>query len=139
MHFEREFEVHRPLPELAALLDDDATIESLLPGTRVTPRANGTWETRTASPLGLSRDVRFLFTRNSQGLRFEKICDGNVWRSLDGEVRLESVEAELTRVQLRMQGRTRTLVPELSIRGPMRNQIDQMTQALRTRLERDGA
>ncbi len=139
MHFEREFEVYRSLPEVAALLDDDATLESLLPGTTVTSRADGTRETRTASPLGQSRDVRFRFTRHAQGLCFEKICDGNIWRSLDGEVRLENLEAGLTRVQLRMQGRTRMLVPELTIRGPMRDRIDQMTRALRVRLERGGA
>ena len=139
MRFEREFEVQRSLPEVAALLDDDATLESLLPGTTVTSRADGTRETRTASPLGQSRDVRFRFTRHAQGLCFEKICDGNIWRSLDGEVRLENLGAGLTRVQLRMQGRTRTLVPELTIRGPMRDRIDQMTRALRVRLERGGA
>ena len=38
MHFEREFDVHRSLSEITALLDDDATIESLLPGTTVTLR-----------------------------------------------------------------------------------------------------
>ena len=139
MHFEREFEVHRSLPEVAALLDDDATIASLLPGTTVTPRPDGTRETRTAAPLGQSRDVRFLFTRHAEGLRFEKICDGNIWRSLDGEVRLGNLETGRTRVQLRLQGRTRTFVPELTIRGPMRDQIDRMTRALRARLERERA
>ena len=139
MHFEREFDVHRPLSEVASLLDDDATIECLLPGTSVTPRADGTRETRTVAPLGQSREVRFQFTRHAEGLRFQKICDGNIWRSLAGEVRLENLATELTRVQLRMQGRTRTLVPELTIRGPLRIQIDRMSQALRARLERGGA
>jgi hypothetical protein len=41
-------------------------------------------------------------------------------------------------VLLRMEGRTRTLVPELTIRGPLRDQIEQMTKALRMRLEGGG-
>ena len=135
MHFESDFTVPRSRAEVATLLDDDETITSLLPGTTILPRGNGTRETRTPSPLGQSRDIRFLFHRvEDGGLLFEKICDGNIWRSLDGEVRLEDVRTKFTRVQLRMDGRTRALVPELTIRGPMRDQIKQMTKALRARL-----
>ena len=137
MHFEREFTVRRSRAEVAALLDRDETIESLLPNTTISTREDGTREARTPSPLGQSRDIRFLFRRHADGsgLRFEKICDGNIWRSLDGEVRLEGLQGDLTRVQLRMEGRARALVPELTIRSPMRDQIEQMTKALRARLE----
>jgi hypothetical protein len=34
-----------------------------------------------------------------------------------------------------MEGRTKSLVPEVAIRGPMRDQIEQMASALRRRLE----
>lgn len=135
MHFEREFTVRRSRAELAALLDDDATLAALLPDTTVSARPDGVRETRTPSPLGQARDIRFLFHRSQDGLRFEKICDGNVWRSLDGEVRMEALEAGTTRVRVRLEGRTRALVPELAIRGPMRDQIDQMSGALRARFE----
>ena len=77
-----------------------------------------------------------MFTTLVDGnLRFEKICDGNVWRSLNGEIELEE-DGPFTRVVLRMEGRTKSLVPEVAIRGPMRDQIDQMATALRQRLER---
>ncbi|MEE9281542.1 MAG: hypothetical protein V3V67_15325 [Myxococcota bacterium] len=137
MHFEREFTVRRSRAEVAALLDCDETIESLLPNTTISTREDGTREARTPSPLRQSRDTRFVFHGHADGggLRFEKICDGNIWRSLDGEVRLEGIQGDLTRVQLRMEGRTRALVPELTIRGPMRDRIEQMTKALRARLE----
>ena len=91
-------------------------------------------ETRT--PYTGSRDIRFVFETLPDGnVRFEKICDGNVWRSLEGEVKLEGRPQGRTRVVLRMDGRTRTFVPEMTIRGPMRDQIEQMTRALRSRLE----
>ena len=139
MHFEREFTVARARAEVVALLDDDATIESLLPGTTITSHGDGSRETRTPSPLGGARDIRFLFRREPRDrLCFEKICDGNIWRSLDGEVRLEELGTDRTRVLLRMEGRTRTLVPELTIHGPLRAQIEQMTKALRMRLEGGG-
>lgn len=135
VHFESDFTVPRSRAEVAILLDDDETITSLLPGTAILPRCDGTRETRTPSPLGQSRDIRFIFHRvEDGGLLFEKICDGNIWRSLDGQVRLEDIGTNCTRVQLRMDGRTRALVPELTIRGPMRDQIEQMTKALRARL-----
>ncbi len=135
MHFESDFTVPRSRVEVATLLDDDETITSLLPGTTIVPRDDGTRETRTPSPLGQLRDIRFIFHRvEDGGLRFEKICDGNIWRSLDGQVRLEDVRTNITRVQLQMDGRTRALVPEFTIRGPMRGQIEQMTKALRARL-----
>jgi carbon monoxide dehydrogenase subunit G len=135
MHFESNFTVPRSRAEVAKLLDDDETITFLLPDTTIVPRDDGTRETRTPSPLGQSRDIRFIFRRVEEaGLLFEKICDGNIWRSLDGQIRLEDVRTNVTRVQLQMDGRTRALVPELMIRGPMRDQIEQMTEGLRARL-----
>jgi hypothetical protein len=36
-----------------------------------------------------------------------------------------------------MEGRTKSLVPEFTIKGPMRDQLDQMARALRARLQSD--
>ena len=48
---------------------------------------------------------------------------------------LAASQPELTRVLLSMEGATRALVPEFTIKGPMRDQLDQMTKSLRARLE----
>ncbi len=137
MTFEKEFVVGRPREEVVADLDDDRTFAAFFPDTRVTRKSERVRETSTPfQALGQSRDIRFVFETLPDGnVRFEKICDGNVWRSLEGEVKLEARPQGGTRVVLRMDGRTRTFVPEMTIRGPMRAQIEQMTCALRARLE----
>ena len=68
-------------------------------------------------------------------MRFEKECDGNVWRELSGTLCFQERGAQKTRVRIEMNGRTKPLVPEFTIRGPMQQQLDQMAKALRTRLE----
>jgi hypothetical protein len=135
---EREFVVALPRQRVASVFDDDSTYGSLFPDTRVVASRAGVRETVTEwSALGARRDIRFVFRTQADGnLRFEKICDGNVWRSLEGEVRLEPAGPERTRVVLRMEGHTRAFVPELAIRGPMRDQLDLMATALRERLSR---
>ena len=137
MKFEKEFVVGRPRADVVADLHDDQTFAAFFPNTRVTRKSERVRETCTPfRALGQSRDIRFVFETLPDGnVRFEKICDGNVWRSLEGEVKLEERDKRRTRVVLRMDGRTRTFVPEMTIRGPMRAQIEQMTRALRTRLE----
>jgi hypothetical protein len=138
MEIEKKFVVSRPREALVPLLDEDKTFTSLFPDTRIVSREGSRRETATPfTAMGQSRDIRFVFeTLPDGGLRFEKICDGNVWRSLEGEVRLEARADDTTRVVLRMEGRTRTFVPELAIRGPMRDQIAEMARSLRARLER---
>jgi hypothetical protein len=71
-------------------------------------------------------------------LRFEKVCDGNVWRELRGDMEFEELGDDQTEVSIRMEGRTRTLVPEITIKGPMEEQIDAMATALRARFESAG-
>ena len=128
--------VSRSRDAVAALLDDDDAIASLFPDTKVESVGDGVRETRTPAPVG-SREVRFVWRTQPDGnLAFEKVCDGNVWRSLQGEVRLESVDAGTTRVRLHLEGRTRILVPELTIRAPLRAQIREMSAALQSRIER---
>lgn len=137
MEIEKEFLVERSREEIAARLDDDESFAALFPDTSVERIDESTRETRTPYPgPGKARDIRFIFrTRPDGDVDFEKVCDGNVWRSLVGQVKLEALEEELTQVALRMEGRTRAFVPEITIRIPMREQIEQMAKALRARLE----
>jgi hypothetical protein len=37
-------------------------------------------------------------------------------------------------VRIQLEGRTKALVPEFTIRGPMQDQLEQMAKALRRRL-----
>jgi hypothetical protein len=41
----------------------------------------------------------------------------------------------VTRVRIEMDGRTKPLVPEFTIRSAMKDQLEQMANALRERLE----
>lgn len=135
--YEKEFIVARPFDEIAADLSTDRTLEALFPNTEFTRRDDGTIETRTPfEALGSSRDIRFIVSEERAGLlHFSKICDGNVWRSLEGDLCVEEVDARASRVVLELEGRTRAFVPELTIRVPMREQIEQMAKNLRSQLE----
>ena len=137
MKFDNEFVVRRPKPELAQILAADATITQLFPDTEITKSSGGVRETVTrVSALGVESTVRFVFrTVADGGLRFEKICDGRVWRSLEGAIQLVPVNDATTRVRIEMEGSTKALVPEFTIRAPMKDQLQQMTRALRERLE----
>jgi hypothetical protein len=114
----------------------ESDFEAIMPDTRIVKREGDVRHTVTPyTAMGQSGEARFVFTTLVDGnLRFEKICDGNVWRALEGEVTLDE-DGPFTRVALRMEGRTRALVPELAIRGPLREQLEQMADALRRRLE----
>lgn len=136
--FDNEFVVRRPKPELAKILASDSTITQLFPDTEIVSSQGGTRETVTrVSALGVETTVRFVFRAAADGgLRFEKICDGRVWRSLDGSIQLVPVNDATTRVRIEMEGTTKALVPEFTIRTPMKDQLQQMTRALREKLER---
>ena len=69
-----------------------------------------------------------------------------IGRRLDGMVALRrdfhrhpelsfEERGEKTRVKITMDGRTKTLVPEFTIKGPMQEQLDGMAGALRKRIE----
>jgi hypothetical protein len=136
--FDNEFVVRRPKAELAQILASDATVTQLFPDTEIVSSKGGARETKTrVSALGVESIVRFVFRGDADGgLRFEKICDGRVWRSLEGTIRLLPVNDATTRVRIEMEGSTKALVPEFTIRAPMKDQLQQMTRALRERLER---
>jgi carbon monoxide dehydrogenase subunit G len=134
---EKSFVVSCPRETLLPALDDDATFTRLFPDTRIVSHDGNRRETATPyTAVGQTRDIRFVFETQPEGrLCFEKVCDGNVWRSLRGEVRLEPEGDASTRVVIQMEGQTRALVPELAIRLPMRQQLDEMARSLRERLE----
>jgi hypothetical protein len=137
--FDSEFVVRRTQPEVAEILASDVTVTQLFPDTEIVSNRGGARETKTrVQALGTESIVRFVF-RNAPdgGLLFEKICDGRVWKSLAGSIRLAKVNDALTRVILTLEGSTRALVPEFTIRAPMKDQLQQMTRSLRERLERD--
>ena len=137
MKFENEFVVRRALAACAGVLESDETITSLFPDTQIVSNSGGVRETQTrVTALGTETTVRFKFrSRPDGGLRFEKICDGRVWRSLEGSISLAAVNAETTRVLIALDGSTRALVPEFTIKAPMKEQLQQMTRALRGRME----
>jgi hypothetical protein len=137
MKIDQEFVVGRGRDDVVESLDRDETFAGLFPDTSVRSLGEHERETRTPYPgPGRARDIRFVFHTGGDGnVHFEKVCDGNIWRSLEGEVRLEGVDDRMTRVVLTMEGRTRAFVPELTIRAPMRDQIGQMAKALRAILE----
>jgi hypothetical protein len=64
------------------------------------------------------------------------VCDGRVWKRLDGTLTFEPAGAKKTLVRIEMEGATKALVPEFTIKGPMQEQIEQMADALRRRLEK---
>ena len=58
-------------------------------------------------------------------------------RPVQGVVRFEG-SGDRTRVRIEMEGRTRTLVPEFTIKGPMQDQLAQMADSLKRRIESAG-
>jgi hypothetical protein len=134
---EKEFDVDRPRAEAAALLADDAVLCELFPDTETEIVARkGARKTIASHYTALGREgtATFHFDFAPGGdVRFEKVCDGRVWRELRGAVTLTERKAR-TRVRIELEGRTKTLVPEFTIRGPMQDQLEQMAKALKRRL-----
>jgi carbon monoxide dehydrogenase subunit G len=134
----RQFDVDRPRDAVVEIVAREEMLLGLFPdakteivsrdGDRVTARMR-------YRALGRDGEATFHFTfLLDGGVRFEKVCDGNVWRELRGEMFFEESGAR-TRVRIEMDGRTRPLVPEFTIKGAMKEQIDQMATALRERIE----
>ncbi len=138
MHLEKQFEVKRPRDVVIEIVARDETLLGLFPEgrTEIVSRDESRYEIRTHyNALGREGTAIFHFVFGLDGdVRFDKVCDGRVWRKLQGNVRFEAVDAG-TRVLFEMDGKTKTLVPELAIRGPMQEQLEQMAAALRARIE----
>jgi len=134
---EKEFDVARPRAEAAALLADDAVLCELFPDTDTEIVARKASRKTIAShytALGREGTATFHFDFAPGGdVKFEKVCDGRVWRELRGAVTLTE-RKDKTRVRIELEGRTKTLVPEFTIRGPMQDQLEQMAKALKRRL-----
>ena len=137
MQLEKHFDVRKPRDAVARVVAQDDTLLNLFPDTEVEivecegPRR--TVVTRYTA-LGKPGTATFHFTFESGGdVVFEKVCDGNVWRELRGAVTLTE-RGKGTRVRIETRGRTKALIPEFTIRGPMQDQIDQMAGTLRTRI-----
>ena len=138
MHLETTFDVQRPRASTAEIVARDETLPALFPDTKTEIiERKGNRRTLRTHYRALGRDgtatFRFHFLPGGE-VRFEKICDGRVWRELRGSVSLEE-RGEKTRIHVELRGRTQSLIPEFTIRGPMREQLDQMTAALRELLE----
>lgn len=137
MHLEKRFQVSQPREKVIELIEKDETLIGLFPDTdtRVVDR-DGDRKTMVSRyrALGREGEATFHFTFLVDGnVRFEKVCDGNVWRSLRGTLTFEE-RGKGTRICIEMDGKTKTLVPEFTIKGPMQEQIDQMVTALKQRI-----
>ncbi len=138
MRIAKQFDVDRPRDTVVEIAAREETLVELFPdaateivsrdGDRVTARMR-------YRALGSDGEATFHFTfLLDGGVRFEKVCDGRVWRELTGAMSFEESGAR-TRVRIKMDGRTRPLVPEFTIKGAMQEQLDQMATALRERIE----
>ena len=137
MKIEKEFPVPRGRDEIVTALQDDGVLGKLFPDTRIERPSEEVRETFTRyTALGKEHELHLIFRAEDSGdLRFEKDCSrGTIWRSLDGSIELESLEAKVTNVRISMQGKTRALVPERAILGTMKNQLDQMADSLQATL-----
>jgi len=139
MRLTKEFDVSRPRADAAAVLADENTITSLFAQakTEIVKREGNKLTTHSRfKALGRDSDATFHFTFAPDGnLRFEKVCDGNVWKQLTGKVTFEE-RAGKTRVRLEMDGSTKGFLPEFAIKGPLQDQLDGMARALRAKIEK---
>ena len=130
MHLEKQFDVKRPRAEAVAITARDETLLGLFPDTK----------TEIVAAKGKRRTTRTTYTalgrEGTATFHFDFRADGNVWRELRGTLMFHERSGK-TRVRIEMDGRTKALVPEFTIKGAMRHQIDQMARALRERLEQD--
>ena len=138
MHIEKQFDVKKRRDVAVEVTARDETITGLFPDTEteIVERKGDRRTTRTRyRALGRDGEATFVFTFLDGGdVRFEKVCDGRVWRELKGSVQFEE-QGEKTRVRIAMDGRTKGLVPEFTIKGSMQEQLDQMARALRHEIE----
>ena len=141
MHLEKQFDVKCARQRVAEIASQDETLTGLFADSDteiVESRGNRKTTCTHYTALGRSGTATFHFTFEDDGnVSFEKVCDGNVWRELRGTLRFEERQGK-TRVRIAMDGRTRSLVPEFTIKSPMRDQIEDMAAALRLRLEESG-
>ena len=134
MHLVERFEVMRPRDDVVQHLCRDETLLALLPegDTEIVERDGDRRTTRTRyTALGVEGVVTFHFVFLLDGnVSLEKVCDGRVWRELKGSVDVTEIDDASCEVTIELSGRTKSLVPEFTIKGPMEDQIRNMTEAL---------
>jgi hypothetical protein len=133
-----QFDVKCPRSAAVEISARDETLTSLFPDaeTHVVESDENSKTTQIHyTALGRSGVATFHFIFGEDGdVEFEKVCDGVMWQELRGKLSFRQHGAK-TSVRIEMEGRTRPLVPEFTIKGAMREQLDQMAKALRARLE----
>jgi hypothetical protein len=141
MRVEKRFEVSCSREAAAAAIASDDALLALFPDGKVEiTETRGRRRTLVThySALGQSGTATFHFDFEPDGgVHFSKLCDGNVWKRLEGSVRFEKSGAK-TRVCVEAEGATRALVPEFAIRAPMNDTIGRMADALRKRIQGAG-
>ena len=137
MEMEKSFRVRLDRDAVVERLCDDAMLTRLLPGdTEIVEREGDRRTTRTHySALGREGVATFHFDTLLDGnMRFEKVCDGRIWKRLTGSVEVDE-DGSGSRITIRMEGRTKPLVPEMAIKVPLDEQMRSMTKALREALD----
>lgn len=138
MRLAKSFDVARPRDQVVEVLAQDETLLRLFPDakTEIVESRGDQKTTRTHyRALGRHGVATFHFTFLLDGnVRFEKVCDGKVWRELKGEVEVAERNGG-SRVSLHMEGHTKAFVPEFTIKGPLQDQLEDMARGLRERLE----
>ena len=141
MRLEKSFDVRCSREAATDLIGRDETLIHLFPDAQTEIlESRGDRKTVCSHYRALGREgtATFHFDFLLDGdVRFEKVCDGNVWRELRGRLSFEE-RGPGTRVRIEMEGRTKSLVPEFTIKGPMKEQLESMARALRARLEDAG-
>lgn len=137
MRVEKTFRVATPRDEVVKRLCDDTTLLSLLPGDTEIIASDGDRRTTrtTYSALGSEGTATFHFTYLMDGnVRFEKVCDGKIWKRLTGSVNVDE-DGSGAEIAIEMEGTTKAFVPELAIKLPLDEQMKSMTDALRGALQ----
>jgi hypothetical protein len=138
VHLEKQFDVDRSRDDTVACVLRDDTLLELFPDARseIVERSGDRRTVRSHyHALGREGTATFHFDfLLDGGVRFEKVCDGKVWHRLVGALSFEE-RGSGTRVRIELDGQTRPLVPEFTIKGAMRDQLEQMARALRQRIE----
>ena len=137
MRVEKTFEVNRSRDEVVDLLCRDESLLQLLPGESEIVDSKGDQRTMRTHYRALGRDgvATFDFTFMLDGnIRFQKVCDGRIWRELSGEVLVEERRGG-AQLRIQLSGRTKSFVPEFTIKQPMEDYLEQMSSALRTLID----
>ena len=140
MQLKESLRVARSRDHVVEKLCSDDTLLALIPGeTEIVDRGNDQITTRTRyRALGQEGSATFDWHFLMDGsLSFAKVCDGRVWRELAGSVTVEEDGEQAARVDVEMKGRTKALIPEVTIKGPMADQMSAMVEALGRLLAED--